>query len=90
MICCNFCISWPDGTQEPAKVNYTNEIIRHVKIAGLYDDEVRRDIYSQINVEGMKLKDLVQLIEAKETAIDALQNVSVGAMSQFKGRKVSW
>ena len=39
-------------------VDYTDEWIRHVILNGLHDDEIRRDIFGQSNLDTMNLDDL--------------------------------
>ena len=72
---------------QPVYVNYTNEIIRHVIVAGLYDDEIRRDIFGLNNLENMLVADLVTIVEGKEIAREATRDQSVAAISQFKREK---
>ena len=77
------------ATEPPAHVyvNYTNEMIRHVILNGLYDDEIRRDIFGQHNLDTMDVNDLIMMIESRETARDATSSSSANAISQFKRRQ---
>ena len=68
-------------------VNYANEIIRHVLIAGLYDEDIKRDVFGVIDVDKMALNDLVSFIEGKEVAREATSMPNVNSMSQFKKQK---
>ena len=52
-------------------VDYTDEMIRHVLLNGLYDDAIRRDVFSEANLDSMLVNELVSLVEGKELAIDA-------------------
>ena len=70
-------------------VDYTNEIIRQVLIAGLYDEDVKRDVFGITNVDQMVLNDLVKFIEGKEVAREATCSSNVSAISQFKRKKQS-
>ena len=79
-----------DNAQQPPAhvyVDYTSEMIRHVILNGLYDDEIKRDVFGQNNLDGMDVGDLVSLIEGKETARDATSSASTSAISQFKRRQ---
>ena len=70
-------------------VNYTNEIIHHVLIAGLYDLVIRREIFGINNLDITSVNDLVSTIEGREMARDATsrQPNTVHAVSQFKQSK---
>ena len=41
--------------RENVYVDYTNEMIRHVILNGLYDDEIRRDVFVHSNLESMDI-----------------------------------
>ena len=79
-----------DNAQQPPAhvyVDYTSEMIRHVILNGLYDDEIKRDVFGQNNLDDIDVPDLVSLIEGKETARDATSSASTSAISQFKKRQ---
>ena len=65
-------------------VDYTDEWIRHVILNGLYDDEIRRDVFSQNNLDSMNSNNLVTMIDRKETARDATMSASASAISQYR------
>ena len=80
----------PGNAQQPPDhvyVDYTSEMIRHVILNGLYDEEIKRDVFGQNNLDNMDVGDLVSLIEGKETARDATSSASTSAVSQFKKRQ---
>ena len=62
-------------------------MIRHVILNGLYDDDIRRDIFSEAELDTMLVTDLVSMIEGKELARDATRLPSADAISQFKWRQ---
>ena len=69
-------------------VDFTDEWIKHVILIGLYDDEIRRDVFGQSNLDTMGINDLVVLIENKETARDAAStSSSTGSVSQYRAEK---
>ena len=68
-------------------VDYTDEMIRHVILNGLYDDDIRRDVFSHANVDSMLVNDLVSVIEGKGLAKDATQLPSNSAISQHKKKQ---
>ena len=52
------------------EVDYTNEMIKHVILNGLYDEEIRRDIFGNNRIDDMDVTELITLIESKETTRD--------------------
>ena len=68
-------------------VDYTDEMIRHVILNGLYDDDIRRDVFSEANLDSMLVNDLVSLVEGKELARDATKLPSAAGISQFKKKQ---
>ena len=64
-------------------IDYTNEMIRHVILNGLYDDEIRQNIFGQRDLEKMAITKLVSLIEGKETAREATTCPSANVVSQY-------
>ena len=70
-ITCNFkikCTHEHVNAGNEVYVDYTKEMIRHVILNGLYDDDIRRDVFGHQNLETMAVSDLISLIEGKETA----------------------
>ena len=77
-----------DSPERPVLVNYTSEIIRHVVIAGLYDDDVKREVFGLPSAEEIGLNELVKFIEGKEVAREATTvSSSVNVLSQFKEQR---
>ena len=68
-------------------VDYTDEMIHHVILNGLYDDDIRRDVFSETNLDSMLVNDLVSLVEGKELARDATKFPSAAGISQFKKKQ---
>ena len=86
-ITCNFkikCTHEHSTAGTNVLIDYTNEMIRHVILNGLYDDEIRRDIFGQRDLETMSVSDLISLIEGKETAREATTCPSANAFSQYR------
>ena len=76
-----------DGAPARVFVDYTSEMIRHVVLNGLYDDEIRRDIFGHCDLDDMNATNLITLIESKETARDATSHNANNAVSQYKSRQ---
>ena len=68
-------------------IDFTDDWIRHVILNGLYDDEIRREIFGLNNLDTMAIIDLVVMIEGKETARDAASSSSSNAISQYRSDK---
>ena len=63
-------------------------MIRHVILTGIYDEEIRRDVYGQVNLDNMDVAQLISLIEGKETARDATSSSgSASAISLHKRKQ---
>ena len=92
---CKFRIKCPHlhaATADQARnhdvyVDYTDEMIRHIILNGLYDDDIKRDIFSELGLDIMAVTDLVSLIEGKELARDATSLPSANTISQFKRKQ---
>ena len=65
------------------EVDYTNEMIRHVILSGIYDEEIKRGIFGSTCIDIMDVNELITLIESKETARDATGDFSTSASSQY-------
>ena len=66
-------------------VEYTDCMIRHVILNGLYDGDIGREVFSMTDVDAVTNNVLVTRIEAKETAREAISTVSkTSAVSQYK------
>lgn len=77
-----------EGEDPPARVevDYSNEMIRHVVLNGLYDDDIRRDIFGNERIDVVEVDELISIIEGKETARDATSS-SASALSLYRRNK---
>ena len=86
---CRFRVQCPHA--HPADgdvwVDYTNEMIHHVLLNGLYDNEIKIDICGVSGLDTLSVADLVTKIEAKETARDAVATNSVNGLTQYSKQK---
>ena len=69
---------------DPVLVDFTDEWIRHVLLNGMYDDEIRRDVFGHHDLDTLDINALVTLIEGKETARDATRGASNNALSTHR------
>ena len=66
------------------KCDFTQSMVKDVLIAGIYDIEIRRDVLSMPDILGKTINDIISIVEAKETARNAMPLGSAAAMSTFK------
>lgn len=81
---CGFSVSDKCACGNINLVNYTDETIRDVLLAGTTDLDIRREALS---VEGIQLKsvnDVIAFVEGREMARNALPSPSNSAISSFK------
>ena len=70
------CPHAPVGEQVCAKVrcrgiDYTSEVIKDILFSGIYDQEVRGEVFGDSAIEDKSVNELVRFVEAKEAARDA-------------------
>lgn len=70
--------------QTTQDVDYTEEVIKDVVIAGLSDGEIRNSVLDIDEVEKRSLNDIVSIIERKEKNRKAYCSPAVAAISTFK------
>ena len=67
--------------------DFTDEILRDVLLAGIYDADIRREMYGVEDILRKPVNDVISLVEKKEMARDALSVGSNNAQSSFKREK---
>lgn len=71
-----------------ANVNYTDEIVRWVILAGLSSTDIAREVLGTTDIDDKSLSDTISIIESKERAARACINESaVSAASTYKKEK---
>ena len=69
----------------PTKVDYTDCVIKDVILNGLVDEDIKKEILGQQDLDKLSVDDTVTRIESKETARNALsQNTGTAGISSFK------
>ena len=66
------------------RVNFTDHIMRDVLLAGIYDPDIRRELYGVDGILSQPINDVIALIEKKEMARDAHSAASSSSMSSMK------
>ena len=59
----------PDCAQD---VDYTDDIVKHVLLAGIVDEDIKREVLGLPNLDQKSLNDTISLIENKEMAARAM------------------
>ena len=65
-------------------VNFTDHIMRDVLLAGIYDADIRREMYGIDKILQQPVNDVISLVEKKEMARDAHSVASTSAISSMK------
>ena len=69
-------------------VNYTDEVVRWVVLAGLSSPEIAREVLGTMDIDRKSLSDTVSIVESKEHAARACMGESaVSAASSYKKEK---
>ncbi len=87
---CDLAVQCPEiGCARHAKpyVDYTDQIVKHVILNGLYDVEIRRDVLSTAGLDDKSLTDTIALIEDKETAARSVAGSGTQAAGQSSYRQ---
>ena len=70
-----------------SNVNFTDHIMRDVLLAGIYDADIRREMYGFDNILQKSVNEVIALVEKKEMARDAHSAASTSAISSMKQQK---
>ena len=65
-------------------VNFTDHIMRDVLLAGIYDADIRREMYGIDKILEQSINDVIATVEKKEMARDAHSAASASSMSSMK------
>lgn len=65
-------------------VNFTDHIMRDVLLAGIYDADIRREMYGVDKILEQSINEVIATVEKKEMARDAHSPASTSAISSLK------
>ena len=68
-------------------VNYTDHAIRDVRLSGISDIDIRREILGTQGVLQKSINDVIALVESKEMARNDLPSSSLSAVSSFRNQQ---
>ena len=68
-------------------INFTDIILKDVLVAGLSDDDIKKDVLGWADLDGKTVEETINFIEAKEMAREALSKYTVtAALSTYKAK----
>ena len=66
-------------------IDYTSRVVKDILIAGIADDEIRKDVLAHPELDGKTDKDIVKFVEEKEMARNACQATSRSEVNGLSG-----
>lgn len=86
---CNYSVPCPHAccAANSSTVDYTSRVVKDILIAGIADDDIRRDVLGHPQLDDKCDKDVVTFVEEKEMAKNACHATSrteVNAMSTYR------
>ena len=83
---CDFTVPFkcPCGCAETFRVDYTQEVIKDVLVAGIADTDIQTSLFDVEGLEERSVNDIISLIERKEKARKAYHQSGVSGISTFK------
>ena len=81
---CGFSVKFTCECNKTSKVDYTDEVIKDVLLAGIADEVVQTGVYDVEDIEDKSVNEIVALIERKERARKNHHQSGVSAISSFK------
>ena len=85
---CNFTTVSECDCEKSNVTRYTEEAIKNVMLAGVVDDDIRREIFSTEDILSRSSFDIISFIESKEMGRHATESLrTISAVSSFKRQK---
>ncbi len=81
---CGFTAKQSCKCGEELTLNYTNEVIKDVIVAGIADEGIRTSVLETEDLEGKTLNAIIAMVERKEKAKSAYRASTISAVSSFK------
>ena len=79
-----------EGCEQSTAVDFTDDIVKMVLLAGLSDDDVKREVLANERLENMSLEQTISTVEIREQALRSLNNPpakAAGAETPRAGNK---
>ncbi len=84
---CGFTTSVRCECGKELSVDYTSETVRDVILAGINDNDIRREALSAQNLQTEPINSVISFIESREMARNATPSTSVSTMSSYRKEK---
>ena len=81
---CEYTIDVTCSCTRINNVNFTDHIMRDVLLAGIYDADIRREMFGIDQLLQKSINEVIAMVEKKEMARDAHCAVSTSAISSMK------
>ena len=81
---CEYTISVECQCSRTNDVNFTDHIMRDVLLAGIYDADIRREMFGIDQILQQPVNDVIAIVEKKDMARDAHTAASTSAISSMK------
>ena len=84
---CSFKTSIKCQCNTVIEVDYTTESVRDVLLAGIADNDIRREALSDIKSQTMSINNVISFVESREMARNATPSASMSAISSFRRKQ---
>ena len=84
---CGFRTNYKCECGRESSVDYTNEVIKDVIVAGINDEGVRTRVLETEELDEKSMNEVISLVERKEESRKDHQTASIAAASSFKRQK---
>ena len=64
-----------------ASVDYSEEMVKQVVLAGMYDDDIKRKVLSTLDIDNKSLNETIAIIETEEMASRSMTTAQASATS---------
>lgn len=81
---CEYKVRFECLCKTTSDVDFTDHILRDVLLAGIYDADIRREMYGIDGILQQPINTVIAMVEKKEMARDAHSSVSTSAISTMK------
>ena len=85
---CEYTIPCPHACCEQKEhIDYTSRVVRDILVAGIADNDIRKDVLGHSQLDSKTDRDIVKFVEEKEMAKNACRETSrsdVNALSQYR------
>ena len=84
---CGFVVVGKCACQKSVSIDYTQEVIKDVLLAGISDTEIQTSVVEMDEIEKYPPNEIIAIIERKERARKAYRTTNVSGLSEFKRKQ---